>query len=63
MGESLPKVELFADKIKISGPRIDGSWVVSFEMGEDMKMDVAKLLAIPYQTMIKVTVEVPYDTR
>jgi hypothetical protein len=60
MGDD-PRIELFADKVKFSGPRVDGSWVVSFEMGDDMKMNIAKLLAIPDQTMVKVTVELPKE--
>lgn len=30
----MKEFEFIADKVKLSGPKIDGSWQVSFEVGE-----------------------------
>ena len=50
-------IEILSDKVRINGPKIDGSWTVTFETGEQEQINVAKLLAIPQQTNIKLTVE------
>ena len=49
--------ELTADKIKISGPKIDGSYVITFECGEYQQQNVGELFKIPQGTTIKVKVE------
>ena len=38
-------IEFVSDKWKISGPRIDGTFVVSFELGEYQKEKIAELVA------------------
>lgn len=48
--------ELIADKIKVSGPSIDGGWKVTFEVGEYMQEQVANLLKVPQQQSVKVMV-------
>lgn len=53
------KIELFADKVSVRGPRIDGGYTVSFDFGEQEQVHVAQLIAVPQQTVVKVTVEVP----
>ncbi len=53
----MEKIEFIADKIYVRGPRVDGSYVVTFEVGEYMQPKVAKLLTIPQQTNVKVGVE------
>lgn len=50
-------LDFYAQKIKISGPKIDGSFVVTLETGEDQQLNVAKLLAIPQNRYVKVTVQ------
>lgn len=47
-----------ADKVKISGPRVDGSYTVTFEVGEYMVESISELIKVPQQTNIKVRVEV-----
>lgn len=37
-------IKLIADKISINGPSIDGSWKVTFELGEYMAPQVKKLM-------------------
>ena len=41
------KVKLLVDKIRISGPRIDGSYTISLEVGEYEKGNLARLLILP----------------
>ena len=53
-----PVLGFSADKIKISGPKIDGGYSVSFDVGEFEQPNVAKLFAIPQQTNVKVSVEI-----
>ena len=51
-------LEFSADKIKINGPKVDGGFTVTFETGEQEQINVAKLLAIPQQTSVKVKIEI-----
>ena len=50
-------MEFVADKVKITGPKADGGFTVSFDVGEYQQLEVASLLAIPQQTSITVKVE------
>lgn len=50
-------IEFSADKIKISGPKIDGTYTVAFEAGEYEQEHVAELFKIPQGTIIKVHIE------
>lgn len=45
-----------SDKVKISGPRIDGTMVVSFEVGEYEKHKIKDLLDIPSDQAVRVNV-------
>lgn len=56
----MKSIELNADKVKVRGPRVDGSWVISFETGEYEQEKIAQLLTIPQQTPLKLTVSL-YD--
>lgn len=57
-----PKVEIKADSYLVRGPRkSDGAYTFSFETGEYEVMNVAKLLAIPSDVALRVTVEVLED--
>ena len=55
---SSPILSFSADKIKVNGPKIDGGYSVSFDVGEFEQPNVAKLFAIPQQTNVKVSVEI-----
>jgi len=47
-----------SDKVKISGPKVDGSYTASFDIPEYEQIKAAGLLLIPQMTIMKVTVEV-----
>lgn len=51
------KLELIADKVLMRGPRIDGSFVISFEVGEYEKAKLAKLLEFRTDEIINITLE------
>lgn len=46
-----------SDKVKISGPRVDGSYTATFDIGEYNQRQVSELLLIPQMTELKVRVE------
>lgn len=53
------KIELNADSVQVYGPKqSDGSYNIKFTTGEYEAVNVAKLLAIPHDSVLKVTVEV-----
>jgi hypothetical protein len=49
-------IEFIADKVKVNGPRIDGGYILSFEVGEYMQQQVSELLRIKQNTTLKVSV-------
>jgi len=49
-----PLVEFGADKIKISGPRVDGSYVVSLETGEYEKNKIAEIIRVEPPVMVSI---------
>ena len=51
-------IEFKSDRVKVSGPRVDGSWVVCFDAGEYEQEKIAELLKIPQQTVLRVVVKV-----
>jgi 5-hydroxyisourate hydrolase-like protein (transthyretin family) len=51
-------ITLAADKIKVSGPKVDGGYSLTFEVGEYMQEAVAKLLMVKQNTVVMVNVEV-----
>lgn len=52
------KLNLSADKVTIRGPRIDGSYVLSFEFGEYEVATLAKLLAqLKQNEVVNLTIE------
>jgi len=54
-----PKVIINADSFQVYGPKAtDGSYTIKFTTGEYEKLNVAKMLAIPHDSVLKVTVEV-----
>ena len=50
-------IEFKADRIKVSGPKIDGSYTIVFEVGEYEQKKVAELLKLPQMTILSITVE------
>lgn len=54
-------ITLESNKIKVSGPAVDGSFNVTFNVGEYMQQEVGLLLAIPQQQPVKITVEPKHE--
>lgn len=54
----MKQVELNADKVSVTGPKVDGGYTVKFEVGEYNQEQVAELLRIPQQVNLKVSVEI-----
>lgn len=52
------KISFNADKVKVSGPKVDGSYSVTFDTGEYEQEKIAELVRIPQQTAIGVDVSV-----
>lgn len=52
------KLKLVADKLTIRGPKVDGSFVVSLELGEYQKDILAHVLnEVDYGDVVEVTLE------
>ena len=52
------KINLTSDKVSIRGPKVDGSYVVSFEFGEYERKKIAELLAdLKPDESVQITVE------
>jgi len=52
------KLKLVADKVTVRGPKIDGSFVVSLELGEYQKLQFSQLLnEIDFNNLVDVTIE------
>lgn len=49
------KVKLLADKVLVRGPRIDGTWIISLEVGEYEKRKVAELIYV--DGLVEVTIK------
>lgn len=45
-------IELTSDSIKIAGPRVDGNYTITLNVGEWQAIQIAKLLAVPTNTPI-----------
>lgn len=52
------KLSLKADSVKVVGPKVDGGYSVTFGAGENEAVNVAKLLAIPKQSIINIEMQV-----
>lgn len=52
------RLNLIADKVTVRGPKIDGSFVVSLELGEYQKNVLANLLnELDFNDVVNVTIE------
>jgi len=54
-------INMVADKVKVYGPKVDGGYSVTFEVGEYQADMVAELVKIKGGRAIKLTVEVEND--
>jgi len=51
-------INLHADKVKINGPKVDGTYTLSFDIGEYEQIKVMKIMAIPQNTSLKLTIDI-----
>ena len=47
-----------ADSLRVTGSKVDGSLSLTFSVGAHQQLEVAKLLTIPQQTILNISVEV-----
>lgn len=50
-------IKLTADKVKVTGPKVDGGYTVSFDVGEYEQANVARIIIIPQGQAIEITVK------
>ena len=50
-------IELVADKIKVNGPKVDGSYSLLLEVGEYEQAKIAEVMSIPQPANFKITIE------
>lgn len=50
-------IEFIADEVKVSGPRVDGSYTITFTVGQYHQRQAAEVMLIPQQTPIKVRID------
>ena len=50
-------IELLSDKLLIRGPRVDGTFTISFEIGEYERNKVAELVNLDPGVALKLTIE------
>ncbi len=50
------KINLVADGYRITGPKVDGSYSVTFSFGEYQQEEISKIFQLPQLTSIKVEV-------
>lgn len=50
-------MNFLSDQVKLAGPKVDGSWSVTFSVGEYERESLKELIGIPAETNLKVTVE------
>lgn len=50
-------ISFTADKVKVNGPKIDGGYSVTFEVGQYEQEKVAELMKIPQMTNLSVGVK------
>lgn len=55
------KISFVADKVKISGPKVDGTMTVSLDVGEYERKALREILSVPSDVPIAVTLEVDTD--
>lgn len=50
-------IKFTVDKVKVYGPKVDGGWTVTFNVGEYEKEALSKLMLLETDKMIQITVE------
>lgn len=53
----MESVKLKADRIRVNGPKVDGSFSIAVDVGEYEQRNVAMLLGIPQNTVVEVTIK------
>ena len=56
MSEQRTIVAFESDKVSIRGPRVDGTYVISFDVGEHMRERISDLLKLPNDRVLQVGV-------
>jgi len=51
------KIEIIADKIKVYGPKVDGSYTITLEVGEYEREKIAKTMSIQQPANFRVIIE------
>ncbi len=51
------EIEIISDKVSVNGPRIDGTYKVTFEVGEYMRDKIGDIIKLPTDNALKVTIE------
>ena len=49
------EIEFVADSVKLSGPRIDGSWSITFTSGEYEKEKLLNIMKLKLNLKVKVS--------
>jgi hypothetical protein len=52
----MDSINFLADKVRISGPLVDGSYNITFSVGEYQAKNVSELLRLPQNIILKVNV-------
>lgn len=50
-------IEFKADRVSIRGPKVDGTYVISFDCGEYQRQNVQALLGLEPEQVLTVTVD------
>lgn len=51
-------IKFNADKVKVLGPKVDGGYAITFEVGEHEQEKIGDIIKIPQQTELKITIEI-----
>jgi hypothetical protein len=51
------QIKFIADKVRVNGPKVDGGYSVTFEVGEYEQEQVSELLKFPQQSNMEVSVK------
>ena len=57
----MSEITFQVDKVKVYGPKMDGGWTVTFNVGEYEKEALSKLMLLESDKMIKIVVEQTND--
>lgn len=57
----MKQIELNPSKIVVRGPKVDGGYTITLEIGEYEQAKVAEVIMLPQQQTFKVTIE-PWES-